>query len=207
MKYLIIGILTVAVSTAALAQELDWPEHPLLTDEVKAELQEKQVAVAEKMESGKSGNAKAVVMGIVDAPPETVWEELNDFEGQQEWTPKVESAKIYTDNSDPDRSGVAFTTRVMLRTLAYHLMMRIDPEIMRVDYSLDEEKENDFERIVGAWQAYPLAEGKSFVVHEIDIKTGIAIPQFLQRFFMNKDLPDIVVSLKKRVESGGTWTR
>jgi len=191
------------------AEAPTWPEHALLTDEVKAALESKGIAVVKETGSGEeeSGKARAAVLGIIDAAPEAVWDVLLDFEGQQEWTPKVETAEVYTDGADPARAGVKFSTKVMLRTLSYHLMMRIDAAGKNIEWSLDPDQKNDFERVNGAWRVLPLGEDRSIAIHEMDVVTGMAIPQFIQKFFMNRDLPGIVESLKQRVESGGSWKK
>ncbi|MBI1319366.1 MAG: hypothetical protein GC168_10540 [Candidatus Hydrogenedens sp.] len=201
------SLLLVALSLPVLAEEITWPEHPLLTDAVKQELESKGVAVVKDAGGEENGSARAAVLGIVNAAPDAVWKTLLDFEGQQEWTPKVETSEVYTDGSDPTRAGVTFTTKVMLRTLTYHLMMRIDEAGKSIEWDLDPDQKNDFEKVSGAWRVLPLGDDRSIAIHEMDVVTGMAIPQFIQKFFMNRDLPGIVESLKQRVESGGTWKK
>ena len=36
---------------------------------------------------------------------------------------------------------------------------------------------------------------------------GVPVPEFIKKYATSKDLPNIVLSVKKRVESGGTWQK
>jgi len=210
MKFRWIAVTALFLAASPLwAEAPAWPEHALLTDEVKAALESKGIAVVKEAGDGdeESGKARAAVLGIIEATPEAVWAVLLDFEEQDAWAPKVETTELYTDGTDPTRAGVKFSTKVMLRTLTYHLMMRIDAAGKNIDWSLDPDQANDFERVNGAWRVLPLGEDRSIAIHEMDVVTGMAIPQFIQKFFMNRDLPGIVDSLKQRVESGGTWKK
>jgi len=182
-----------------------WPEHELLTEEIKAELAEDDLALNPKLNANSESTAYAAAFGIIDASPETVFETLLDYEAQELWAPKVESAHLNKDDENP--ASVRFTTKVMLRTREYHLLFDADRDTRRIVYTLDEERENYFEQVDGYWQVLPYRSDQSVVVYVLDIITGVSVPAWMQRGFVTNDLPDIMESLKKRVESGGTWTK
>lgn len=175
-------------------------------DELK-KIEKGEVAVRIELFNTASGKraAKGHAFAIINKPPEAALAVLQDYTKLSEFMPRVEKATILqkTDTTMKVRQelGVAFTT------VAYTLDLKFDVAGHRMDWTLDKAAKNDIADTMGSWEFVPLEGSRTLARYMVFADTGVSVPQFLEDFLVKKDLPNVVSAMKKRVESGGKWTK
>ncbi len=173
----------------------------LLTPENTAKLVNGKVVLTSRYYEDERGKArtKGAALVIVDRAPKEVWKHLDKFENYPLFMPRMLSATPYF--YEGNRIGVEFTLKVIFKTIRYNIMHTINKEQGTLVLDLDKSKENDIRQTKGEWLVKPYGEGKSLVFHSVTIDTGMAIPTGIMDYLTKKDLPNIVLALKERVEA------
>jgi len=93
-------------------------------------------------------------------------------------------------------------------TVRYTNILTIDPEAYRVDFVTDPKGINTVKFSSGYYRFEKLDEDRALFTYELTkMDSGLTIPEFMQKHMASKDLPEIATSVKKRIESGGTWVK
>lgn len=199
----------VLVTCAALAASTVTPVDPreLLNDERLKELQAGEVVLVEQEYKRDSEATKGqwIALGIIDAPPEAVWEHMADVESHPEFMPRVDRAEVYLEKEN--RRGVREVVKVLWKEYVYHVLQEYDRGALRMTWTLDKSKENDIKETRGGWTLRPYEDGKTLAAYQLYVDTGRLVPGPLERWLTKKDLPDVVDALRKRAESGGSYKK
>jgi hypothetical protein len=183
------------------------PVHPLITPERLAELEKGKPVVTKSQQGGEKGGdaASACALGLIEKPAAETWAVLCDFEKQSEFMPRLKT--VERDDSSAPAVSLSHTLKIMWNQINYHLLMDIDDAAMHQSWKLDDSKKNDIKSATGSWTVLPWGDNRCIVVYEIEANTGMAIPKFLAQILLKQDVPGVIGSLKKRVESDGTWKK
>ena len=188
--------LTGFLSVVALAQPLEYPK---LSDAEKKKLDDHQVVIHELKPTDNRG-VSAESMGVVDAPSTEVWPVVRDCEHFSKFLPSTKSSARKVENGESlcfDEISLPFplmnlwadTRSVVREEPAGHFQRAWS--FVRGTY-----KHNR-----GAWTVLPWGpEGKqSLVVYLIDSDPVMLVPDALLRSAQQGSLPEVFVSLRKRV--------
>lgn len=137
----------------------------------------------------------------VKADPDLVYRTLRDVERFPEFMPDSKRVKIL--EKGERHQIVAFSgSRGPLR--ADIVMKRVvDDRERRIEWSLVKGPPRE---LSGYWQvAGETRDGGVFVAYSNYMNAGQLIPDFLARSLLRSDIRAMVVNIRKRVESGGTW--
>lgn len=179
-----------------------------LTEKERAKLEKGEVVVhGEVYETpdGKKGRGHAWV--IIKKPREAVYEQLTKgYQDFPQFMPRLEKVDVQsrTETAMKVRSyvGVGFST------YEYTLAFKLDPAAFTTSWTLDKSVKNDVKDTTGEWKLHELEPGKSTLAeYTIAVDSGKFVPQFIEDYLTRKDLPQILNSLRRRVESDGKWKK
>jgi ribosome-associated toxin RatA of RatAB toxin-antitoxin module len=157
------------------------------------------VKITEEKMSG--GRIAIQAVFRIDAPPDQIYRILRDVSRFPEFMPGTREVKIlesgegYQVASFLGDGGLLGSAVVMRRELA-------DPE-RRISWTLVEGRARELK---GFWLVQESEEqGASLVTYLNYVDAGVLVPGAIVRECLKKDIPPMVVALRKRVLSGGTW--
>jgi carbon monoxide dehydrogenase subunit G len=156
-----------------------------------------------KADGKRSGKGKAYC--VINKPADAPWATLWDYGKVPEYLPRVERVVIInkTDSTMKVRQeiGVAFTS------VRYTLDFKFDNDIRRMDWKLDKTQKADIADTFGSWEFFPYGAGRTLVRYTIALDTGQYVPEFVESYLVKKDLPEVLLALKRRTESDGAWKK
>jgi len=187
----------------------DVPPHvkDMMTEENVAKVEAGDIVVFTNNEKGDSQGAqgKGRMMVLINAPCGEVWKHLTTFEKQHEFMPHLQSITMY--RHEGNLYGLQQTLKIVLKTVTYHVLQTRDDESHVLRFELDRSKPNDIVETKGSWVLTPHGEGKTIAVYQVQVDSGFKVADFLQNFVMNYDLQNLAQALRRRSESGGTYTK
>ena len=157
-----------------------------------------------KTAEGKDGG-RGHAWAVVKAAPEACYATLHKYEDLPLFMPRVKKV-TFLDKKDVTMTVVQ-EIKVAFSTYRYSLNCVFDPKANAMSWSLNKAYRNDIKDTTGAWKFLPLEGGKTLIDYHVEADTGAAVPRFLADYLTQRDLPNVLDSFRKRVESGGTWTK
>ena len=141
-------------------------------------------------------------IGIIDiaAPPDTVWSRILGFEHYPEWVGPVDFCEVYHQAGDTINTHVEISG--FLYSYEYYLINIFWPEQNMLTWTLDYDRESEFDDCVGAWyvEAHPDTEGWSRVWFSSDLKLNSPIPGFLLKLVKKKGIRDAISWVREQSE-------
>jgi uncharacterized membrane protein len=157
-----------------------------------------------KTSDGKDG-ARGKAWVVIDAAPDTCLNTLMKYEDAPTYMPRLK--KVDIKKVTPDSWTLTQDVKVMLSTYTYTLDVTWNREKKTMAWVLDPKTTNDIKDTTGSWEFRPLPDNKTLLEYGITLDSGKAVPQFISDYMTQKDLPEVLLSFKRRVESGGKWTK
>jgi len=171
---------------------------PALTEEDRRSLDEGETLVSTAdLEDGVTG-----VRGMirVDASSASIWQALTDYDNQKNFVPKVRESRLISDNGTEQemfsvgRTGVLF----FKKTVTIQLLLKGSyPD--RLSFH---QTNGDFKLYRGEWTITSQeGVGGKVLTFRAHLKPDFFAPDFFVRVVQKKDLPGILMAMKKRAES------
>ncbi|HOV74566.1 MAG TPA: SRPBCC family protein [Candidatus Hydrogenedentes bacterium] len=142
---------------------------------------------------------------LIAKPPEAIWPHIISNDRYCEFIPHAVSAVKYMESEN--QVGWKETVKVAFGKISYHIIQTRDEQAHVASWRLDKSKENGIHDTHGSWTLIPHGENKTILVYASRIDSGMAVPRFIENFFLNRGLPEIVNAVKKRAESNGAYKR
>jgi hypothetical protein len=160
-----------------------------------------------KKDSGGNSSAQGLVIVLIHRPLAVTWGYLKDYEKFPEYMPRITKVEVY--HKDGPTTGLKETLKVAWKTVVYHLLQTEEAgeTECRLTWTLDPSRESDIASTDGCWILRAHGEDKTIALYTLHADSGMRVPQFLENYLMNRDLPGVAEALKQRVESDGTWKR
>jgi hypothetical protein len=199
-------------SAPAFAQESQ-PRKPAellkayLTLENRRKLENGETLFFKQAEKDGAGKAKGqgATLCLVNAPLDQTWKHLRAYEFHADFFPRLTQVKKYYEEGN--RLGLECWLKVAWKTVHYHVLQTWDDQEHTMTWVLDTTKENDILETTGIWIVYPYDEKRTLIFYSMYADTGMFIPAPIERYLLNRDLPNVVEALKKRVETQGTYRK
>ena len=87
-------------------------------------------------------------------------------------------------------------------------MVMVKIPLVDLDFRLDPNYPHSLKDTRGYRYLENLDEKRTLLTHAVTrVDVGIPVPGFIRKALSSRDLPGVVRNLKKRIESGGTWTK
>jgi hypothetical protein len=143
---------------------------------------------------------------IMNAPVEQCWKIFTEFDKHQLYFPRKKKSEVV--KSEGNKYWVYKQFEFYMVTIEYTTLYTVDEKAHRVDYDMDESYPHDLEETVGYFQFEKLDDKRTlFIYAATKVETGLKVPGFVQDYLTSRDLPAVVLNVKKRMESGGEWTK
>lgn len=151
-------------------------------------------------------NSKATVtqlVFLVKATPDKVWNVLMDCDNYPKFMP-VKSYKYKARKGSYDIVSVEPEAPAMF-SVNYDMKRVYDKKDWKITFSKSAGK---IKNINGWWKLEPVESGKyTKVTYVNNVDIGVPIPGFVKDYFAKGSLLKVADGVKKRVESGETWSR
>jgi len=161
--------------------------------------------VQSKGEDGMThGHARS--SAVINAPLDRCFKIFCEFDQHHLYFPrKIKSEIIKTRGNE---SLVHNEFDFYLVTVEYTSRFTVDTKIRRVDYDMDPDYEHDIEDTEGYFHFEKIDDTRTlFTYAATKVDTGLKVPGFVMEYLTSRDLPNVVLNVKKRIESGGQWTK
>jgi uncharacterized membrane protein len=159
-----------------------------------------------KQKNKSKKNAKGgIALGIINKPTDVVWTYLEDAEAFPEFIPHVLSTKRYQRKGD--EIALKYTVKVLYKKITYHILEHHDKKNSIISWRIDKSKKNDINETSGRWELKTFGDDKTLVAYTVRVDTGLYVPQAIENMLASSDLPGVLTALKKRVESGGDYSK
>lgn len=180
-----------------------------LTEDDRAALEAGEIVFIKRKDIAGEGDGKTYAHGyvfaIVNRPAKDVWDELVDYEARAEYLPRVVKIEKYGEKEGAIGTHVVF--KAAFRKLEYYAWEKQDPARNVITWELDPEKKNDLDRNRGAWHTLPCDGDRCLVIYDVELESSLPLPGPLERYMINRDTPDVMKALRKRVESDGAYKK
>ena len=163
-----------------------------------------EYVIDEAGDKGSKAHGRAVA--LVNASAEDGYKIFCDFEKEYLYFPRMTVSKVLDTKGNVSRVYKELDFTVM--TVRYtHFMTKNDKDL-RVDFEKDPDGVNDFKESAGYFQFEKIDDKRCLFIYGLTKgEVGVPVPEFIKNYALSKDLPNIVLSVKKRVESGGKWEK
>jgi hypothetical protein len=160
------------------------------------------VMVTERV-GGKGG--RGVVIQDVNSPPNICMDKIRDLPKYPKMVPHVKSIEIYETKKSMTgvvKVGAKYNIGLMGMGFGYFLMHTYNPMYNTLTWTLDYNKNSDFDDNVGHWQvmAHPSKKGWTRVLYSTKVKLFPWIPEFIVKFLTSKALVESTSWVKRESE-------
>lgn len=142
---------------------------------------------------------------VVKQPRATAFKLLTEPSRQATYIPRLESSKTVV------RKGNSEKTEFLVKVSVISIHSRVNhewwPELSRIAWMLDPDFKNDLRQQVGFFNIYSLDANTSLLEFGTRLEISALVPQAVQEYLTRRDLPESLASVKKWLDSGGTWKK
>jgi hypothetical protein len=142
---------------------------------------------------------------VFNQPPEEVWRLLSKTEDQVKYLDEVKSVSVVCQDLTGDT--LELTIKVLVKTIVYRQVHRFDEKNLFFEWSLDPDFRCDLKELQGFWKFYPFGSGSTLARYGSRVSFRFLIPRFIQTALIKNNLPRALRSVRKYVNSGGTWEK
>lgn len=142
---------------------------------------------------------------VINKPPDAAWAVMLNYHKFDEFMPRLERIEVLEKTKHTMK--ITETVRVPLGAISYTLDLIFKPTQRTVSWALDKSRKHDIADTFGAWEFLSYSQGKTILRYTSTLDSGLFVPRFLEDFLIRNDVPDVLLSLKRRIESDGTWKK
>lgn len=149
-----------------------------------------------------SGLIEAVV--VFQKTPEETWNLLYHTEDQAKYLKELEYARVIA--KSPLQDTIEFKVKAAFLTFVYRVNHSFDKPNLYFFWGLDPGFKNDLYDLRGFWRFYPYEGGKTLARYgsTVSLKN---VPGFIEDMFKKSGVARSLASVKKYVDSGGTYRK
>ena len=143
---------------------------------------------------------------LINKPIEYCFKIFCEFDKQQLYFPRKKKSEIVKITGNKVLVYKLFDFK--LAKIEYTVLYTVDPKNYRVDFRMDPSYPHDLNNAAGFFLFERADENRTlFTYAATKVDTGLKVPSALQDYLTSRDLPNVVINVKKRIESGGVWTK
>jgi len=208
MKILCTGLLIFAIHQMVYSQVNNHGENGFngLSKEQKEELLKEKIIVGfSDVASGKGKNKMIEAVIIFDKTIENTWKLLAETENQPLYIDGCK--KIVVVSKKPDQSVEVHTSGNWFINLEYGVIEYFDQLNYKLSWTLDKSHSgNSLDEMKGYWQLFPY--GKNQAIGRYGNSVSLRnVPDFVENMFKKNGVKSAMESIKKYIDSGGTYRK
>ena len=140
----------------------------------------------------------------IDRSLEATWNVVANYGDKAEYQPRLTRCTIVSRTGDVLR--VAMVVDASLMTVSYTAIYTLDPVAHTVHWELDKQAAgNTLADLDGSTTLVSVSPARTLLLFRTYADSGRSVPHFLQNHFSVNAIPDLLKSVKLRVESDGKW--
>lgn len=147
-------------------------------------------------------SAKTHEILVLQAPADTLYKVIADFEAYPKWMPEFSQVKVLERRSDTNWI-VQFSFKILLKTIVYKLAVTLDPAARTVRWQLAQSEW--MSRNEGGWLLEPVSDQATRVTYDValgvKVPLGGAIADRISKMLTGGTLPRTMQALEKRARS------
>lgn len=151
----------------------------------------------------KNNIATTEVTFLVKGTPEEVWKVLTDYNNYPKFMPSMEKFVVKTKTERFSIVHVKLESPPLI-DISYDLRRVYDKHNWTISFKKIDGKIKDIE---GSWKLDEYGSKYTKLIYRSHIDIGIPVPKFILDSLSKNGLHKIAENVKKRVESGGKWTK
>lgn len=180
-----------------------------LTAEEMAKVKAGEIVVKNLIDE-ETQQGKGAAFGIFHGKVADFWSVIFDYDNYLDIYPRLE--KVVLVEQTGNKYVVEFFMDASIKTIVYTTIALLSADKMRLTWTLDENRPHKYlKKTDGYWQLEQLEPGLILAEYLVDIELDVgvftALVNPVVRAMSRDDLPDVLISTRKRMESGGAWTR
>ena len=152
--------------------------------------------------TGEQGDEPRVeAMILIPRPAEHIWEVMVDCERAPEFVPNMRRCEVV--ERARDGSWELIEHEIKYRWFAPKTTYRFKADYVPQQRIHFKRVSGDLRQLEGDWGLFPfpVESGMVLVSYSVFIDPGRLVPEFLVRRALQRDLPELMLALKKRVET------
>jgi ribosome-associated toxin RatA of RatAB toxin-antitoxin module len=150
----------------------------------------------EKGPGGRIARAWALIPHRASA----LWQVLTAFESWPSFLPNLRKTEVL--RREGNRVWLRNQIRILWVDVQSAPIYVLHPRQGRITWRLDPDREQDLERVEGAWQIVPLESGDACLVeYRVFVDAGRGVPRFVEQMLTQRSLPDVLRNLRREVEA------
>jgi len=204
---LVVGVAFLAPVKAEAVKLKPFPAFSKLpTKEIATLKKSKPTTSSYKITVGKKKADVFVARIIINKPPAQTYKILMDFKSRYKYMPRMRLSKVLKKVSKK-RFFEHQMVKVAWSKIHVHLDIRVNGKD-EMTWTLRKNMKNGIKDNVGVWNMASYNGGKSTLLnYAVYTDPGRWVPGWLRRRLTKSSLRKLMVNVKKRVESGGTWKK
>ncbi|HQP31256.1 MAG TPA: SRPBCC family protein [Deltaproteobacteria bacterium] len=147
-----------------------------------------------------SGLIEAAV--VFNQTPEQTWNLLSRTEDQAKYLKELEEARKIA--KSPLQDTIEFKVKAAFLTFVYRVNHNFDRSGMNFWWALDPTFKNDLVDLRGYWRFYPYGQGRTLARYGSTVSLK-KVPAFIEDMFKKSGVARSLASVKRYVDSGGTY--
>lgn len=152
-----------------------------------------------------TSSARIKAYCVINRPPDAVWAIMLNYQKFPEFMPRLEKVEVLEKTQGTMK--VTETVHVPLGVINYTIDLIFRPAQRTVSWTLDKSRQHDIADTSGTWEFLPYSQGRTMLRYSTTVDSGMFVPRFLEDAMIKQDLSNALLSLKRRVESNGTWKK
>lgn len=176
-----------------------------LTPEQKQKLAQGKILLPEGVVMTPEGKTLIEAALVFEKPPEEVWRLLSKTEDQVKYLDEVKKVIVIFKSSTED--SLELTIRILTKTFIYRQIHRFDEKNLYFHWSLDPGFKSDLKELNGFWRFYAFGSRRTLGRYGSRVLLRFGIPDVIQTALTKSNLPRALQSVRKFVNSGGTWEK
>jgi uncharacterized membrane protein len=138
---------------------------------------------------------------VVDAPAETIWEIITDFESYLDWVENMRDIEVRQTDGDGRGTQVWYHIDARVMEIQYVLGYEYPEEGRRMTWALIEA--DQLRQLDGEYLLEPEGDDVTRVRYTIEVDLAVPVPGFLRKRAAKQILETGLGELKRRAESFG----
>jgi len=142
---------------------------------------------------------KGIAYMVINFPPQSVWDQILDFNHYKEFFPSISMCRIY--KQEDNEIFAEFNLKIgFVINIHYNIHHTFSPTQSRLTWIADQSRKNDFSESKGMWTVWPFENGASLVGYTVSIESGRPVPKIIEDLAAQSGLNKVMAALKKRIK-------